>query len=396
MNKTANTEPAYADRVSLFFSMGFRPFFLLGSIWAAIAVPLWIATYVLGPAEIPLETGLAWHAHEMIFGYGAAIIAGFLLTAIPNWTGRPPVTGAMLAGLAALWVAGRIALISKLGPFWAGAIVDAVFLICFAALIWREVIAGKSWRNLKVAGAVSILAIANIGFHIAQNGQPLMPQMVLHIGMAVILILIILIGGRVTPNFTRNWLKQRGVKLPAAYSHFDAVVLVLSVVAIAAWVIFPNHISSGVMMVLAGLMNIARLTRWRFWATVSEPLVLILHVGYAWASLAFLLLGLSVLDPQIFPQLAGIHALGTGAIGVMTIAMMTRATLGHSGRALSAGTGTILIYLLINSAALLRVTTPFLEASLQSSVTIVSAVFWSLAFLSFVIVYGPLLVRAKQ
>jgi len=396
MNKTANTEPAYADRVSLFFSMGFRPFFLLGSIWAAIAVPLWIATYVLGPAEIPFETGLAWHAHEMIFGYGAAIIAGFLLTAVPNWTGRPPVAGAMLVGLAAFWVVGRIALISKLGPYWVGAIVDAVFLICFAALIWREVIAGKSWRNLKVAGAVSILAIANIGFHIAQNGQPLMPQMVLHIGMAVILILIILIGGRVTPNFTRNWLKQRGAKMSVADGRFDAVVLVLSVVAIASWVIFPNHISSGVMMVLAGLMNIARLTRWRFWATFSEPLVLILHVGYAWASLAFLLLGLSGLDPVTFPRLAGIHALGTGAIGVMTLAMMTRATLGHSGRALSAGTGTILIYLLINGAALLRVTTPFLEASLQSSVTIVSAVFWSLAFMSFIVVYGPLLVRSKR
>ncbi len=396
MKMTATPEPTLTNKASPFFSMGFRPFFLLGSLWAAIAVPLWVATYLLGPAEIPFETGIAWHAHEMIFGYGAAIIAGFLLTAVPNWTGRPPIAGAMLAGLVALWVAGRIALISKLGPSWFGASIDAAFLICFAALIWREVIAGKSTRNLKVAGAVSVLAAANVGFHIAQNGQPLMPQTVLHIGMAVILILIILIGGRVTPNFTRNWLKQRGAKLPVIYGNFDAVVLILSVLAIAAWVISPNHLSSGMVMIFVGVMNFARLVRWRFWATFVEPLVLILHVGYAWASLAFLLLGLSVLDPLAFPRLAGIHALGTGAIGVMTLAMMTRATLGHSGRALSAGAGTILIYLLINGAAFLRVATPFLDASLQPSITVVSAVVWSLAFMSFVVVYGPLLVRSKR
>ena len=392
---TAITSPARPGFATTFFSMGFRPFFFLGSLWVVLAVPLWVASYILGPADVPFNAGVAWHAHEMIFGYGAAIIAGFLLTAIPNWTRRPPIAGAMLASLTLIWIAGRIAMFVHFGPVWLAPIIDAAFLVCLAALIWREVIAGKNARNLKVAGAVSALAVANIAFHIAQKGQPLMPDMVLRIGMGVILALILLIGGRIIPNFTRNWLMQRGAATPAPYAQFDAITLIWSSLAIAAWVIAPEHYGSAGAMLIAGLLNFVRLARWRFWATVSEPIVLILHIGYAWAAIAFLLLGLSGFDPVSFPRLAGIHALGTGTIGVMTLAVMTRATLGHSGRALKAGPGTVMIYVLVVSAALLRVATPFLAASTQPTLTIIAAIFWSLAFLSFAIVYAPYLLRPR-
>ncbi|MCF6329891.1 MAG: NnrS family protein, partial [Henriciella sp.] len=378
-----------------FFSMGFRPFFFLGTLWAALAVPLWVATYALGPVGVPFDTGVAWHAHEMIFGYGAAIIAGFLLTAIPNWTLRAPIAGAMLAGLTLVWLAGRIVMFVQFGPLWLAPVIDSAFLVCLAVLVWREVIGGKNIRNLKVAAAVTVLAGSNIAFHIVQNGQPVLPDRGLRVGMGVILALILLIGGRIIPNFTRNWLAKRDAAPPAPYARFDAVTLIWSSLAIAAWMVAPEHYGSAGAMLIAGLLNTARLARWRFWATVSEPIVLILHIGYAWAAIALLLLGMSGFDPVGFPRLAGIHALGTGAIGVMTLAVMTRATLGHSGRTLKAGPGTVLIYALVVCAAVLRVSTPFLATSLQSILTIGAASLWSLAFLGFAVVYSPYLLRPR-
>jgi len=390
-----SAEQIRAYRGPALFSLGLRPFFLFGAIWAAIAVPLWIVTYALGPGALPVEAGLVFHVHEMVFGYGSAIVAGFLLTAVPNWTGRLPVCGGPLMGLVALWVAGRGAMLLQPGPVWLPGAIESAFLVAFASLIWREVIAGKNTRNLKVAGAVSVLALANIGFHWMSVTSGGLPQVAIRTGLAALLFLILLIGGRITPSFTRNWLGKKGGAMPAPFGRFDGAVLILSLAALAGWVVFDGAPVVSMLLLAAGVLNFMRLARWQVQRTLAEPLVTILHVGYAWAAAALLLLGLSGMFPGVIPRVAGVHAVGAGAIGVMTLAVMTRASLGHTGHALEAGWGTILIYALVNLGALARVSAPFLEYSVQLHANHIASAFWAGAFAVFAIVYGPRLLTPR-
>jgi uncharacterized protein involved in response to NO len=384
-----------AYRGPALFSFGFRPFFLLGALWAAVSVPLWIVSYSVGPDALPVNAGLAFHVHEMVFGYGSAIVAGFLLTAVPNWTGRLPVCGPPLMVLVSVWVAGRAVMLLQPGPVWVPAIFDAAFLVLFAAVIWREVIAGRNSRNLKVAAAVSLLALANIAFHWMSLAEGGLPQAAIRTGLATLVFLILLIGGRITPSFTRNWLARKGGPLPVAAGRFDDIVLAVSYVALAAWGLFGEIFAVSVLLLVAGLLNIARLARWRGERTLAEPLVTILHAGYAWAALAILLVGLGGLWPVYVPRIAGLHAAGAGAVGVMTLAVMTRSSLGHTGRALTAGAGTLVIYGLVNVATLARVAAPFLDQPYQMHANFLASALWSGAFLGFVFVYGPRLVSPR-
>lgn len=200
-------------------SFGFRPFFLLACAWPTLIVPMWVLAYLGYP---PFAGALTrdWHVHEMLFGYLAGVMAGFLLTAVPNWTGRRPILGVPLAVLVGLWVAGRVAMVAAPQAVWAAG-VDAAFLVMFAAVIWREVLAGRNWRNLPVCGLISLLALANIGVHL----RPLHPDLAAaaeRLALGVAAMMIALIGGRVTPSFTRNWLAARkAAALPAAESPFD-------------------------------------------------------------------------------------------------------------------------------------------------------------------------------
>lgn len=373
-------------------SYGFRPFFFFGSLWAAFAVPIWMTTYFWGSSGLPFEIGLVWHAHEMIYGYGGAIIAGFLLTAVPNWTGRLPLRGGRLAALFALWLAGRLVLLSNWGHGAFGAFADSMFLVVLTAFIGREVIISRNQRNAKIAVIIGLLAASNIGFHVSQNFEFLTFHQMSRLGLAIILLLILVIGGRVTPTFTRNWLVNRGESLmPVSFNRFDSVVIAFSGLALAGWIFWSDFTGTGVLLLLAGMLNVWRLMRWKFWMTFAEPLVTILHIGYAWAALAFLLSGLAIIFPEHVPVVAGVHAVGTGAIGVMTLAIMTRATLGHSGRSLRASMGTIVIYISINLAAALRVMTPFAHNDYQDTIALLSAGFWMLAFSLFCIVYAACL-----
>lgn len=384
-----------AYRGPALFSFGFRPFFLLGALWAAVSVPLWIVSYAVGPDALPVNAGLAFHVHEMVFGYGSAIVAGFLLTAVPNWTGRLPVCGLPLMVLVSVWVAGRAVMLLQPGPVWVPAIVDAAFLLLFAAVIWREVIAGRNTRNLKVAAAVSMLALANIAFHWISLDDGGLPQAAIRAGLATLVFLILLIGGRITPSFTRNWLARQGGPLPEAAGRVDAFALVVSFAALAAWAMFGLMFVPSVLLLVAGILNGLRLSRWRGERTLAEPLVIVLHAGYAWATLALFLIGLSGLWPEHVPRIAGLHAAGAGAVGVMTLAVMTRSSLGHTGRALTAGTGTLAIYGLVNVAALARVAAPFLDQPYQMYANFLASALWSGAFLGFVLVYGPRLLSPR-
>ena len=374
------------------FSFGFRPFFLFSAVWAAVAAPIWIASFTLGDGMVGSIDGRAWHVHEMLFGYLGGVIAGFLLTAVPNWTGRLPVTGAGLAGLFALWVAGRIAGFAPSSFAVAAAAVDASFLIVFAAVVWREVLAAGNRRNLPVCLMVTLLALANVAFHL--RGQfPAVAPGAERAAVAVIIGLVALIGGRVTPSFTQNWTVAQGILArPTAFNGFDKATLALTGVALIAWVFTPYALISGVLMLLAGAANAVRLWRWRGWLARSEALVWILHAGYAWVAIGLLLLGLSALVPAVVPFTAGIHALTAGSMGVMTLAMMTRATRGHTGRPRVADPATAAIYALVLLAAVVRVCAAF-HPGWSPALLGVSAALWSLAFLGFAWAYGPMLLR---
>ncbi len=389
---TASARRAY--RGPALFSIGLRPFFLFSAVWAALAVPLWVHAYAAGG-----PVGLTWHIHEMLFGYAAGVIVGFLMTAVPNWTGRMPVVGLPLMGMVGLWLAGRAAmLMTSFSPATATAmwpaIVDSLLLVVMAGLVWREILIGRNWRNLPVAIMVTLLAASNIGFHVEAHLMGGVAPTAIRATLALIAMLIALIGGRITPSFTRNWQLKRSGPLPATTGPFDAVVLAVTGLSLVGWVVAPEQTWAGIALMIAGGLNLVRLVRWKGWATGAEPLVLILHIGYLWLAVALGLIGASLVWPLTIGASAGVHALTAGAIGIMTLAVMTRAGRGHTGRPLTAGTTGVLIYTLINAAALVRVIGGlWLEA--YQPLLITSAVLWCLAFLTFAVAYGPMLIGPR-
>ncbi|MGE5765625.1 MAG: NnrS family protein, partial [Bacteroidota bacterium] len=336
---------------------GFRPFFLMAGLWGAAAVPLWLVVFH-GGLTVPSAFGPAgWHGHEMIFGFAAAVLAGFLLTAIPNWTGRLPLQGLPLAGLAAVWLAGRaaVALSEVVGP-WVAAAIDLAFLTLMLAVALREIVAGRNWRNLPLMGALLLLIAANALTHLEAAGVSVMMQAGERLGIAVLVMLIGLIGGRIIPSFTRNWLVKRGATaLPAPFGAYDKTCLLVTAAGLLGWVLVPELAAVGGVLLAAGALQLVRLVRWQGQQTLTEPLVWSLHLGFLWLPLGLLLLGLGVLLPSLVPETAGLHALTAGAVGAMTLAVMTRATLGHTGRELKADGATTAIYLAVAAAAATRV-----------------------------------------
>jgi uncharacterized protein involved in response to NO len=372
---------------------GFRPFFLAGALWAAGALVLWLAM-LRGAVALPTAFDpMTWHAHEMLFGFAVAAMAGFLLTAVPNWTGRMPLQGLPLAGLAALWLAGRVAVAFSgwTGPLAAAAL-DLAFLTALLGAVGREIMAGRSWRNLPVCLALAALLLANALTHLDAIGLAGAGSAGLRLGTAVLVSLITLVGGRIVPSFTTNWLKKRGeTRLPAPFGRFDQATLLLTMTALLAWTMAPTALLTGAAAVAAGVMNALRLARWRGQRTLAEPLVAVLHLGYAWIPAGLFLTGVAAWAPDLVLSVAGLHALTAGAIGTMTLAVMTRATLGHTGRALTADLGTLVIYACVSLGALFRVVAPIAP---DLPVLSLSALLWIAAFLLFAALYGPLLCRA--
>jgi len=373
------------------FRGSFRPFFLGGALWALVVLVLFICAL---SATITLPTAfdtVAWHRHEMLFGYLGAVIAGFLLTAIPNWTGRLPIAGAPLAALAGLWLAGRIAILcSALVGAPVAAVLDVGFLLTLAFVAGREVLAAHN-RNLPVVGMVLLLAVANGLDHAEAMGAPLPPGLGYRFAVGLIVMMIGLIGGRIIPSFTRNWLTKQGAAgpLPGQPGRFDLAALGITGLALAGWVAAPDATWSGYAMLLAGAVQVVRLARWQGVRAVREPIVLILHVAYLWIPIGLILLGLSIMSGT-FQASAALHALTAGAMAGMTLAVMTRATRGHTGRGLVAGPMTIAIYILITLAAAIRVAAPILPISYMAAIHLAAAA-WIGAFVLFIIAYGPML-----
>jgi uncharacterized protein involved in response to NO len=374
-------------------SYGFRPFFLGASIYAAMAVPLWLWMLRSSIAPAGPFTGVAWHAHEMIFGYLGAVMAGFILTAVPNWTGRLPLSGAPLALLFALWIAGRVACFAVSSPI-AATVLDLAFPVALSAAVWREVLAGNNWRNAPVALLITLFAAAGLLHHLG-GVWPALSDVAVRLALGVAAIMIALIGGRIVPSFTRNWLVKRGAhRLPASFSRVDQAALLSTVVGALAWNIAPEQVVAGALLLLAGALLAVRLVRWRGFGTWREPIVLVLHFGYAWLAFALLALGASILVPGLIPPSAALHALTAGAVGTMTLAVMTRATLGHTGRAIETDAATLAVYLIVTVGALLRVAAPLFPAH-NMTLLMAGGITWSLAFALFALRYGPMLLTKR-
>ncbi len=440
------TRPPYVGPA--LFSYGFRPLFLLAGCFAALVVPLWMLVW---SGEVALSgpfSPLDWHIHEMLFGYTSAVIAGFMFTAIPNWTGRMPTRGWPLMALAALWLAGRLAVagVAGLGPL-AVLVIDCAFMLAIGAMVATEIIAGRNWGNLKVVVPVLVYLAANLTFHlevlatgIADYGRRL--------GFAMVVMLILLIGGRIIPSFTRNWLTKRGPNpgpLPAPFNRFDGASLLVTLLALLLWVAQPELPLTGAALLLAALIQTLRLARWSGWRVWSDPLVLMLHLAFAympaglaallvwvaqpesaltgaallhaaaiqtlrlarwrgwrvWSdplvlmlhlAFAFMPLGLAALGLAslgLLEPATGFHLLGIGGFGGMTLAVMMRAALGHTGRQLRAGPAVTLAFAAVALAALARVLIP------APTGLWVAAALWTLGFCLFVLRYAPVLTRAN-
>jgi uncharacterized protein involved in response to NO len=390
-----NDEPAVPRYTGpAFLSYGFRPFFLGAAVFAGLSVLFWVALFTGNASATFLYPPRDWHVHEMLFGYLPALIAGFLLTAMPNWTDRLPLRGAPLLALFLVWLAGRLLVAAPSAGASAAAIVDGAFLIILAIYVWREIAAAKAWDRAPIGLLVSLYAMANILFHLSalRGASTDLPE---RFALSVMTLMLTVIGGRLTPTFTREFfLNEKIPRPPDVFSAVDGIATGLVLVGVITWVFQPESVWSGAILVLAGVASVVRLLRWRGWRTWREPLVLILHVGYGWVGLFLLAMGASILGSGFSPENA-VHLLTTGAMGAMTLAVMTRASLGHTGRPRHADRLTVAIYFLVNGGALLRIFAP--NSDVPTAVTYamlgLSAFCWSGAYLLFAFAYGPFLLR---
>jgi uncharacterized protein involved in response to NO len=387
-------EPSSNKQSWPILALGFRPFFLLAALFAVAAVPLWLLVYqgVLAPASyLPPNV---WHGHEMVFGFAVAAIAGFLLTAASNWTGRPTASGVWLGGLAALWILGRIVIFTGAGlPDTVVAGIDIAFLPILAITLAVPILAAGNRRNAIFPVVLLVLGMINLLTHLGAMGVvDWDPLSGLQVAIDLIILMIGVLGGRVIPSFTKNALPAAPVR-PWGKANLLAL-LSLAVLAIADAVGFsPGFV--GAAALAAGILNALRMRGWGSLATMRHPILWILHAGYAWMATGLLLRGMGALT-DLVPSDAGIHALTVGAIGSMIIGMMSRVALGHTGRSIRPARLTVLSYWLVNAAALLRV---LFSTSSDEGWRIValmgSGALWSVAFLLFAIVYLPILCRPR-
>ncbi|KQX44924.1 MULTISPECIES: NnrS family protein [unclassified Ensifer] len=376
------------------FSYGFRPFFLAAALWAIGAMALWIAALILG-LDLAGDYGAAhWHAHEMLFGFSSAVLGGFLLTAIPNWTGRLPVSGRPLAALFGLWVIGRVALLSSgIIGLPVAAAVEALFLPVLLLICAREVIVGRKWKDLKVIGGLIILSAANIWFHLSVLGN-LDVDAAARLAIGAYTMLIMIVGGRIVPSFTRNWLNKVGrTDFPVPYNRFDTAAILIGVAALGAWTFAPVHIVTAAIAVIACAFHTVRLLRWHGSPTWPEKLLFVLHAAYAFVPLGFLAISAGAIE--LLSDYPVMHVLTVGVIAFMMLAVMTRATRGHTGRPLVGSALTSASYVAIAGAALIRPLAEVLPEHYHHLIAL-SGALWIAAFVLFTLEYGPMLVRERR
>ena len=381
-------QPAQAPPAFALWALGFRPFYLLASSFAAVSIVLWAAQFSgwLGQAYL---AGPLWHAHEMLFGYTLAVVVGFLFTAGRNWTGRPTPTGPLLAALALLWLAGRVLVLTPFG--WAAAIVDAAFPLASALALAIPFWAAKNKRNYFFVGLLVLMGGANLATHLSHLGVSSLPAWAgLRIALDAVLFIMAVMAGRVIPMFTNN-----GV--PGANAARNAWVEKAALGSVLLLLIADLGQLQGAALALLALLGAVahgwRWLLWKPWRTVRTPLVWVLHAAYAWIPLHLVLRAGAEMG-WVNPS-AATHALTVGAIGALTLGMMTRTSRGHTGRPLRADRFDIASYALVLLAGVVRVVPPLLVPAWTLQAVLWSAGLWALAFTIFTLRYWPLLSRAR-
>ncbi|VAW21066.1 NnrS protein involved in response to NO [hydrothermal vent metagenome] len=386
---------------SAFLSRGFRPFFFLGTVFAALIIALWVPWY-LGIIQIPSALPpISWHNHELLFGYVTAIIAGFLLTAVPNWTGRTPASGKLLALLVAIWLLGRLAIsFSLFLPPLVSSLVALSFLPALIFVVGRDIIAAGNKRNLVVIIVLGALFLAQIFYHLEFmiTGDT---QFGFRLALAIILVLVMLIAGRIVPNFTRNWIRRFNPgPEPMPFGRFDAIAMLVAILALATWVVLPllpplGATIAGLLFLGAGIIHLARLWRWQPLRVIGEPMLAVLHLAYMFIALGFIIAGIfPVEDGAITPALT-VHTWSVGAIALMTLAVMTRVTKGHTGLAQVANTSTLILFGAMLVAIFARLAAALLPQYTSVLLTS-SALGWIISFAGFALIYGPALFSARK
>ncbi len=375
-------------RGTAILSKGFRPFFLLAALWAALAVPLWLLVQAgeaqTGAYFLPAQ----WHAHEMIFGFTAAVIAGFLLTAASNWTQRETATGPLLLTLCVIWVAGRASLLaSDVLPAAVVAAANLAFLPAVAIVVGRAIVGAKSRRNYGIVLVLAALFGAQVLMHAgALRGDVALPRRGELLGLDLILVLIAVIGGRIIPLFTRNATKASDIRSSAWLDRLAIGALVLCAIADALLLTgWPLAVVTGAAAVLAAL----RARGWGARHALRDPLLLVLHVGYFFVPLGLALRAAAELTPRVMASPA-LHALTVGAIGLLTLGMMVRVALGHTGRPLASSRLTTIAFGLLAFSALARVAVT-IGGRVSTPALHVAGTAWSLAFLLYLVAVGPAL-----
>jgi len=387
--------PQASGRFAL-WSMGFRPFFLLAGLSAVVLVVAWLGAY---RGEMP-AAGLvahfdmiAWHYHEMLFGFAVAVIAGFLLTAGSNWTGRPTARGKSLMVLAGVWLAGRLAVAAgSVLPGWLIAVIDLAFLPALCIALALPVVATGNRRNYVFIGLLGLLTAANGVMHLPALGwTEITARTGGLLATYIILLMIVLIGGRVFPYFASKRLAK-----PKVYRYKP--VEIASVVSLVALMIveLAAPAATGVLAALAGFAAVVHAVRWAGWhdrRVWAEPLLWVLYMGYGWLIVGLALRGFAALGKVVV--FLPMHAYTVGAIGVLTLGMMARVALGHTGRALEPARTTTAAFVLINLATLVRVFGPIVWPGGYITLVSIAGVLWAIAFVLFLVIYTPICIRPR-
>jgi uncharacterized protein involved in response to NO len=375
--------------VPVILSYAFRPFFLLNGLFAVLIVFAWVASL---HGIIPLLLTPLWHSHEMLIGFAMAAVAGFSLTAVANWTGRPALKGTPLALLLASWLVGRMAmLLSGWIPPSLVLLLDCLFPVLLCVLLGREIIGGRSRRNYPLILIIAIVAMLNILYHLGnqqliEGGERLYIYLLIH----TILLLVTIIAGRIVPGFTGNWLRKQGIdRLPVDSDWVNRLALLMTIVVGIVASFMPVHPLTAVLAMVAALIHGFRLSRWKAFSTLSNPLLFVLHAAYAWIPVGYLLLAGTGFGWLVSPT-ASMHALTMGAIGSIILAVTTRVALGHTGRPLHAARATVTAYWVLMLAGLVRVLGPLTGKNYVLMIDL-SALGWMAAFAIFTWVYWPIL-----
>lgn len=386
--------------IETFLSYGFRPFFLLAGIYAVVPMLAWVAWYwMAADGAAGAVTGSfpahIWHGHEMLFGFTAAVVAGFFLTAAPNWTGKEPVHGPLLGTLVVVWLAGRIAMwLPESLPSVVIAALDLAFIPFLAVLVVHALSGGWSRRNAIFMPILLALFLGNLMVHWDPTGE--IASRGLTLGLNAVALLMTIIGGRVVPAFTANALRRRGeMEAPRSWPAIETASILLVAATLVVEAILPYGLATAIVAAGAAVANLIRLSGWRGSKVLSEPILWILHLGYAWLIVGMVAKAMAASGMWLAPSAAQ-HALTVGAIGSLTLGVMSRAALGHTGRQLEVAPAVVVAYLLVTAAAIVRVGGALALPSYPVGIAATAGGLWTLAFLIFATVYAPILVGPRQ